>query len=167
MVADLVMEDLDEVLSLRAIMCVTGPDALHYTRAVTRAVCVLPETGPAVLWVDAKAPGDRTAMVEALYRGLCLDGIHGPRPRRLADAEEMIVAELSRTPRLVVVLGAHALRTEALEMLYAMWKHLVPGQFAWVLTGQSGKLEQVLQRPALASLTSYVFLRHRAGPEPA
>jgi hypothetical protein len=40
---------------------------------------------PEVLWVDAKAPGDRTATVEALYRGLAVAGA-GPCPRRLADA---------------------------------------------------------------------------------
>ncbi|MDT0616408.1 hypothetical protein [Streptomyces lancefieldiae] len=75
-------------------------------------------------------------------------------------------AELTRTPRLVVVLGAHELRTVALEMLYGMWAHLVPGKFAWVLAGRSGELENVLARPALVSLQSSVFLRHRV-PEPA
>ncbi|GGV42391.1 hypothetical protein GCM10010245_66490 [Streptomyces spectabilis] len=84
MVAELVLGgDLEEVLSLRAIMCVTRPDVLHYTRAVTRSVSVLPDTGPAVLWGDAKAPEHRTATVEALYRGLNLDGIHEPRLRHL------------------------------------------------------------------------------------
>ncbi|MEU5437252.1 hypothetical protein AB0G73_28275 [Streptomyces sp. NPDC020719] len=105
--------------------------------------------------------------MEALYGALNLAGFHGPRPRRLADAEDRIVAELARTPRLVVVLGAHELRTVSLEVLYGMWAHLVPGHFGLILTGQSGALEMVLDRPALASLKSCVFLRHRAVPEPA
>ena len=159
-------EELEEIAGMRAIMCVEGPDALQYTRAVTRAVTRLPEAAPEVVWLAFTAPGDRTAAVEALYAALHLDGVHGPRPRRLADAENLIVAELARTPRLMVVLGAHELRTVALEMFYGMWAHLVPGKFAWVLAGQSGKLEQVLARPALASLKSCVFLRYRV-PEPA
>ncbi|MFC7912405.1 hypothetical protein [Streptomyces sp. NPDC057386] len=159
-------EDLEEIVTMRAIMCVEGPEALQYTGAVTRAVVQLSEEAPEVAWVDAKAPRDRAAAVDALYTALHLDSAHGPRPRRLADAENLIVAELTRTPRLVVVLGAHELRTVALEMLYGMWVHLVPGKFAWVLTGRSGELENVLAHPALASLQSCVFLRHRV-PEPA
>ncbi|GHG13994.1 hypothetical protein ACFFSH_31255 [Streptomyces filamentosus] len=159
-------EDLKEIVTMRAIMCVEGPEALQYTGAVTRAVVQLSEEAPEVAWIDAKAPRDRAAAVEALYTALHLDSAHGPRPRRLADAENLIVAELTRTPRLVVVLGAHELRTVALEMLYGMWAHLVPGKFAWVLTGRSGELENVLAHPALASLQSCVFLRHRV-PEPA
>ncbi|MEU2357744.1 hypothetical protein ABZ599_33030 [Streptomyces misionensis] len=159
-------EDLVEIATTRAIMCVEGPDALQYTGAVTRAVVQLSDDAPEVAWIDVKAPRDRAAAVEALYTALHLDRAHGPRPRRLADAENLIVAELTRTPRLVVVLGAHELRTVALEMLYNMWAHLVPGKFAWVLAGRSGELENVLARPALASLQSCVFLRHR-GPEPA
>ncbi|MFC8950765.1 hypothetical protein [Streptomyces rochei] len=121
----------------------------------------LSDEAPEVAWIDAKAPRDRAAAVEALYTALPLDSAHGPRPRRLADAENLIVAELTRTPRLVVVLGAHELRTVALEMLYGMRAHLVPGKFAWVLAGRSGELENVLARPALVSLQSSVFLRHR------
>ncbi|MFE6412079.1 hypothetical protein ACFVOR_34690 [Streptomyces sp. NPDC057837] len=159
-------DDLEEIVTMRAIMCVEGPEALQYTGAVTRAVVQLSEEAPEVAWIDAKAPRDRAAAVEALYTALHLHSAHGPRPRRLADAENLIVAELTRTPRLVVVLGAHELRTVALEMLYGMWAHLVPGNFAWVLTGRSGELENVLAHPALASLKSCVFLRHRV-PEPA
>ncbi|ARZ65675.1 hypothetical protein SMD11_0006 [Streptomyces albireticuli] len=48
-----------------------------------------------------------------------------------------------------------------------MWAHLVPGHFGLVLTGLSGKLEKILDRPALASLKSCVYLRHRVQPEPA
>ncbi|MFI6283025.1 hypothetical protein [Streptomyces sp. NPDC050988] len=161
-----ILEELEEIAGMRAIMCVEGPDALQYTGAVTRAVTRLPEGAPEVVWVDVKAPRDRTAAVEALYAALHLDAVHGPRPRRLADAEKLIVAELTRTPRLMVILGAHELRAVALEMLYGMWAHLVPGKFAWVLAGQSGKLEKVLARPALESLKSCVFLRYRV-PEPA
>ncbi|WHM40957.1 hypothetical protein [Streptomyces sp. BPTC-684] len=55
--------------------------------------------------MDARAPGDRAAAVEALYGPLNLEGAHEVRPRRLADAEDLIVAELARAPRLVVVIG--------------------------------------------------------------
>lgn len=95
--------------------------------------------------------------MQALYDALHLEGAHGPRPRRLAAAEGLIVGEFTRTPRLVVVLGTHQLRTVALEMLYGMWAHLAPGKFALVLAGQSGRLERVLERPALAGLDSCVF----------
>ncbi|MFJ4343517.1 hypothetical protein [Streptomyces sp. NPDC088915] len=155
-------EDLREVVAARAIMCVEGEGPLQYTGAITRPVLLLPEGAPEAVWVHAKAPRDRAAAVEALYTALHLATAHGPRPHRLADAEDLIVAELARTPRLVVVLGAHELRTAALEMLYGMWAHQVPGGFAWVLAGRSGKLESVLARPALASLRSCVLLRHRA-----
>ncbi|MFD9487592.1 hypothetical protein ACFWBX_27210 [Streptomyces sp. NPDC059991] len=165
--ADLADEDLEAIVKLKAIVCVTGPTALHYVGAVTRATSVLPDKGPSIAWVDAKAPGDRTTAVATLYKALGLEGIHGARPHRLADAEALIVAELTRTPRLVVVLGAHEMRTVSLEMLYGMWAHLVPGHFGLILTGETGKLEKVLNRPALASLKSCVFLRHRAVSEPA
>ncbi|MGW0513730.1 hypothetical protein ACWC4C_28625 [Streptomyces olivaceoviridis] len=52
-------------------------------------------------------------------------------------------------------------------MLYRMWAQLVPGHFGLVLAGQSGKMERVLDRPALASLKSGLFLRRRVVPEPA
>ncbi|KUN18641.1 hypothetical protein AQJ11_33120 [Streptomyces corchorusii] len=39
-------------------------------------------------------------------------------------------------------------------MFYRMWAQLVPGHFGLVLAGQSGKMERVLDRPALASLKS-------------
>lgn len=48
-----------------------------------------------------------------------------------------------------------------------MWAQLVPGHFGLVLAGQSGKMERVLDRPALASLKSGLFLRRRVVPEPA
>ncbi|MFE1199247.1 hypothetical protein ACFW6E_42120 [Streptomyces olivaceoviridis] len=51
-------------------------------------------------------------------------------------------------------------------MLYRMWAQLVPGHFGLVLAGQSGKMERVLDRPALASLSG-LFLRRRVVPEPA
>ncbi|MFE9360886.1 hypothetical protein ACFYPB_43460 [Streptomyces olivaceoviridis] len=165
--SDLELQDLEEVFSLKAIMCVTGPSALQYTTAVTRAFSAVADKNPETLWVGIQPPGDRTTTVQSMYDALNLEGVHGPRPRRLADAEDLIVAELTRTPRLVVVLGAHELRTVSLEMLYGMWAHLVPGHFGLALAGQSGKLEKVLDRPALASLKSCVFLRHRVVPEPA
>ncbi len=102
----------------------------------------------------------------ALFTALHLDRVHGPRPRRLADAEDLIAGSLARTPRLVVVLGAEDLRTVSLEMLYGMRAHLVPGGFAWLLTGQADRLEAALARPAPASLESCVHLRHRS-PAPA
>ncbi|MGW5497562.1 hypothetical protein [Streptomyces olivaceoviridis] len=83
----------------------------------------------------------------------------------MADAENLIVAGLTRTPRLVVVRPrvAHV----SLDMFYRMWAQLVPGHFGLVLAGQSGKMERVLDRPALASLKSGLFLRRRVVPEPA
>ncbi|MGW2866137.1 hypothetical protein [Streptomyces sp. NPDC001205] len=160
--ADLAAGDLEEIVRLRAIACVSGPSVLDYVRAVTRSVGVLPQVGPPVVWLDAKAPGDRTAVVAGLYSALGLENVHGARPRRRVDTEDMIVAGLSRTPRLVVVLGAHELRTVSLEMLYGMWAHQVPGHFPLILTGLSGKLERVVDHPALASLKSCVFLHHCA-----
>ncbi|WP_159395140.1 hypothetical protein [Streptomyces albireticuli] len=70
-----------------------------------------------MLRVDVHQPGDRSSTVQDLYNALKLEGVHGPRPRRLADAEDLIVSELAHTPRLVVVLGAHELQTVALKMI--------------------------------------------------
>ncbi|WKX68552.1 hypothetical protein [Streptomyces sp. XD-27] len=76
------------------------------------------------------APRDRSAMVRALYTALGLDR-HRSRPRVLADAEELIAAELRRSARLVIVPDAHQLRTTALELLYGLWAHGVPDRFPW------------------------------------
>jgi type II secretory pathway predicted ATPase ExeA len=84
----------------------------------------------------------------------------GQGPRALADAEGLIAAELQRSTRLVIVPGAHMLRTLALQALYGLWAHGVPNHFALVLAGDE-RLGRVLQRPGLASLNSCVFIRHR------
>ncbi|MDT0616409.1 hypothetical protein [Streptomyces lancefieldiae] len=41
-------EDLEEIVTMRAIMCVEGPDALQYTGAVTWAVVQLSDEAPEV-----------------------------------------------------------------------------------------------------------------------
>ncbi|WP_328898583.1 hypothetical protein OHR86_00210 [Streptomyces sp. NBC_00441] len=146
-------EDLETAATLRAIICVEGPDEYPYAETIERTSAKL--SAETVL-VSADAPGDRAAMVNALRTALHLD--HGPQPRSLADAEDSIVAERARAPRLVVVFDAHALRTTALVTLYGMWAHLVPSRFGLVLTGPHRKLERTLERPALASLQSCVHL---------
>ncbi|MFI1259044.1 DnaB-like helicase C-terminal domain-containing protein [Streptomyces netropsis] len=140
-------------------MCVTGPGTTTAT-AVERAVAVCEAaTGLTVVQVQADTPRDRSAMLRALYTALGLDR-HRARPRVLADAEELIAAELRRSARLVIVPDAHQLRTTALELLYGLWAHGVPDRFPLVLAGDD-RLEDILQRPALANLESHVFIRHR------
>ncbi|WP_414170974.1 DnaB-like helicase C-terminal domain-containing protein (plasmid) [Streptoverticillium reticulum] len=152
-------QDLQDVITHREIGCVTGPGSTA-TTAVERALAegqVAP--GHGVVWVRAAAPQDRSAMARSLYTALGLQA-HRPRPRVLADTEELIAAELRRTTRLVIVPDAHQLRTTALQLLYGLWAHSVPDHFPLVLAGDD-HLDAVLQRPSLASLKSCVFLRHR------
>lgn len=122
---------------------------------------VSPHHEPVWIAPSSSRAVERTGTVQALGDALSLESLHGPRPRRLADAEDLIVAELARASRPVVMLDAHKLRTVSLTMLYGMWAHRVPGKFALVITGPAGELEQVINRPALASLQSCVFSQHR------
>ncbi|WP_406290612.1 hypothetical protein [Streptomyces sp. NBC_00209] len=128
---------------------VEGADEYPYAEAIERASAQLPRGRRG----DRADRRRHAALVKPLRTVLHLD--HGPRPRSLADAEDSVIAELARAPRLVVVLDAHALRTTALETLYGMWAH------GLVLTGPRRKLERTLECPALASLQSCVFLRHQ------
>ena len=152
-------EQLATVIEERAILTVTGPDPAATAGVLETALDQLPAAAPRVLRVAPDVPADRAAVVRALYTTLHLARV-APQPRRLADAEDRIVAELRRAPRLVVLPAAHHLRTPALQMLYTMWAHLVPGRFVLVLAGDD-RLARVLDRPALASLKSCVLIRHR------
>lgn len=164
-------EDVQTTIRLRAIMSVSGPHEIACIGAVTRCVDPPMEGTAKPVWV-IPPPGhrravDRAGAVQALWVGLDLDAVHGPRPRRLADAEDRIVAALGRGPRLVIVLGTHQFGTMALGMLYGMWAHLVPGKFPLVLVGHDSKMERVLDRPPLDSLKSCIFMRRRIAPPPA
>ncbi|MEU5423493.1 hypothetical protein, partial [Streptomyces sp. NPDC020667] len=157
------VDDLAEVAAARAIACVTAPDSATATAAVERALAECDAAaGLAVVQVRAGAPRDRSAMARSLYTALGLQA-RRPRPRVLADTEDLIVAELRRSARLVIVPDAHQLRTPALELLYGLWANGVRDRFPLVLTGDD-RLDAVLRRPALAGLLagreSHVLIRH-------
>ncbi|MEV4505488.1 DnaB-like helicase C-terminal domain-containing protein [Streptomyces klenkii] len=151
-------EDLGDVVAGRAVLCVTGPEP---TAAVEGAIEArsMDAAGLTAVWLRPQTPGDRSAMTRALYTALGLER-HRLRPRILADAEELIAAELRRSARLVVVPDAHLLRTDALQLLYGMWAHGAPNCFPVVLAGDD-RLDRVLKRPALAGLATSVHIRHR------
>jgi hypothetical protein len=155
-------EDLAEVVAHRAILVVTGESVAAATRAVDAGVGRLGPKNPSVVQVVPSASADRAAFVRAFHAAL------RPRrlqPRGLAEAEDLIVGELRRAPRVVVLPAAHEVRTAGLGVLYGMWARLVPGGFPLVLAGDA-RLEKVLARPALASLKSCVSIRHRLVPGP-
>jgi hypothetical protein len=97
---------------MRAVLAVTGSDTAGPTEVVNAVPNQLPANAPHVL---RDAPADRSATVRALYTGLHLTQL-GPQPRRPADAESRIVAELHRAPRLVVLPAAHTVRPLGLEL---------------------------------------------------
>ena len=152
-------EQLTTAIESQAILTVTGPDPAATAAALDTALDQLPAAAPRVLRAAPDVPADRAAVVRALYTGLHLERA-APQPRRQADAEDRITAELHQAPRLLVLPAAHHLRTPALQMLYTMWAHLIPNRFTLVLAGDD-RLARVLDRPALASLKSCILTRHR------
>ncbi|SEM87214.1 AAA family ATPase, partial [Streptacidiphilus jiangxiensis] len=144
-----------------AIVCVTGP--AEAAAPAIDAACQaqnLPTT-----WVRPGPAKGRTQVVKALYTALNLDHL-GPQPRALAATLDRISTELRRSNRLVIVADAHRLPTEALELLYGLWKPGGTESFPLILVGED-HLHNVLRRPALASLHSCVHIRHRLAPQPA
>ncbi|MFC5724883.1 hypothetical protein ACFP1Z_32525 [Streptomyces gamaensis] len=154
-------ENFDDVIGVRAILSVTGPDSLAVDREIEEALAE--RTGAArgvvPVWVRPQEPGGRPDLVRALYSALGL-GHHRTQPRTLSAAEDLIAAELRRTGPLLIVSGAHVLGTEALYLLYRMWSVGVPQGFPLVLAGDE-RLGRVLWRRRLASLDSCVYVRHR------
>ncbi|MFC7265716.1 hypothetical protein [Streptomyces lutosisoli] len=92
-----------------------------------------------------------------------IETMNGARPRRLADVEDRIQAERQRRTRPVVVVhGAEALRTEALEWLYGIWNRATaPARFLPVMLRGPDILRTVLGRPRLGTFHSCVFIWHR------
>ncbi|WP_327222636.1 hypothetical protein OG301_38385 [Streptomyces platensis] len=152
-------EDLNEVVARRAVLCLTGPDAEFVMQTLDVSVTALDK--PPALWVQPATPADRSSLARALYAGLGLDR-RRPRPGGLSATEDLIVAELHRAERLVVVPEAHKLRTCALETLYGLWAHGV-GRFPLILAGHE-RLEHSLSQPALTSLGTSVYIWHRLSP---
>ncbi|MFF3159758.1 hypothetical protein [Streptomyces sp. NPDC057910] len=152
--ADLVA-DVVEIVAANAILAVTAEPGTDIERALGDA---LDGWGGAPLWLRPDEPGDRTALLRALYEGLELDG---PRPRTWADTEDRIGDALRRQQRLIVLPAAGRLRTGALVTLFALWK--VPDPFEWplVLSAEAARLDRLLGRPQLEGLASFIHTRHR------
>ncbi|MER6563297.1 type II toxin-antitoxin system prevent-host-death family antitoxin [Streptomyces sp. NPDC001027] len=142
-----------EIARARAIGTVTGPDATTVHAALTR-MPGLPDL-PAV----RTGGKDRSSLVRDLFVQLGLDQ-RMPQPGRRWAAEDLIAAELRRASRLVIVPRAHELPTAALRMLYDLWS---ADNFPLVLGGDD-RLDGILQRRALASLSSCVLLHHHLDP---
>ncbi|WP_329332064.1 type II toxin-antitoxin system prevent-host-death family antitoxin (plasmid) [Streptomyces sp. NBC_01454] len=142
-----------EIAQARAILTVTGPDATTVHTALTRT--------PSLPNLPAVHTGgkDRTSLVRDLFVQLGLDQ-RVPQPGTLWATEDLIAAELRRASRLVIVPKAHELPTAALRMLYDLWS---ADNFPLVLGGDD-RLDDVLQRRALASLSSCVLLHHHLDP---
>lgn len=134
-----------EIVAANAILAVTAEPGTDIERALGDAV---DGGGGAPLWLRPGEPGDRTALLCALYAGLDLDG---PRPHRRADTEDRIGDALRCQRRLIVVPAADRLRTGALATLFALWK--VPDPFGWplVLAGEAAGLDRLLGRPKLGA----------------
>ncbi|MFF4398411.1 hypothetical protein [Streptomyces sp. NPDC001480] len=79
------------------------------------------------------------------------------------DAQRAVKGELARRScPVVVVSGAHLLRTEALQYVYALWSLFQERErrMPVVLVGPE-RIRSVLCRPSLASLESCIFIWHR------
>ncbi|MER7693070.1 type II toxin-antitoxin system prevent-host-death family antitoxin [Streptomyces sp. NPDC097610] len=142
-----------EIARARAILTVTGPDATTVHTALTRTPSL-----PNLPAVHTRGK-DRTSLVRDLFVQLGLDQ-RVPQPGTLWATEDLIAAELRRASRLVIVPKAHELPTAALRMLYDLWS---ADNFPLVLGGDD-RLDDVLQRRALASLSSCVLLHHHLDP---
>ncbi len=150
-------ENLSYVLEARALLCVITPDDLDGEAVVRAALARHADTDP--VWVAAAAPKGHGALLDAFYAELAL----GARPRSLSDAQHAVDAELARrNAPVVVVRDAHRLTTDALIAVYGLWTHFQrhDPRMAVVLMGPE-RLRTVLQRPALASLHSCVYIWHR------
>jgi type II secretory pathway predicted ATPase ExeA len=153
------VDNLGYVLETRALLCVTAADGLLGEAVVEAALGRLEHADPVVA---SAAPGNSAELLDAFYAALHLDH-HGVRPRRLADAQQAVEAELARLSRpVVVVRDAHLLRTEALQYLYWLWTFFQEREqrLPVVLVGPE-RLRSVLSRPSLASLKSCVYIWHR------
>ncbi|MEU8976718.1 AAA family ATPase [Streptomyces monashensis] len=150
-------ENLGYVLQASALMCVIAPDSAHGETLVQDA---LQHAQAEAIVVPATTAGTLPALLTALYDKLTAAA---PRPRRAAQLQDEIEEELTRRPRpAVVVHSAHLLRHDALYYLYRLWdlfQELEP-RLPVVLVGPE-RLETVLDRPALASLKSCVYVWHR------
>lgn len=113
-------EVVEMVAQTRAIGCVRGTGA---DTAADALDAVLTSQPWRVVRLQPSAPGDRSALADALYEALELPE---PRPRRLAEAEDAIADRLRIRPPIVVLDRAHELRTIALQVLYGLWAHHAP-----------------------------------------
>ncbi|WP_395292161.1 DnaB-like helicase C-terminal domain-containing protein [Kitasatospora hibisci] len=156
--ADRLAEAVDDIVEHSAILCVTGPVPIT-TQAITTAS---QRQEMPVVWLQPHPAKDRAGLIRAFYASLGLERLR-PQPRALNTAVELIATELQRSLRLVIVPDAEQLPTAALQQLYSLWSTTAPDRFPLILAGED-RLHTVLARPALASLNSCVFIRHRLTP---
>ncbi|WP_158692940.1 ATP-binding protein [Streptomyces roseochromogenus] len=150
-------ENLGHVLQACALMCVLAPDGVQGD-AVVRAAVQHAQADPIV--VSGIAPGTLPALLASLHDRL-LPSV--PRPRQAAQMQDAIEEALVRRSwPAVVVHDAHLLRNDALYYLYRLWDSFQEHEqrLPVILVGPE-QLHAVLDRPALASLKSCVYIWHR------
>ncbi|MFI5864715.1 AAA family ATPase [Streptomyces sp. NPDC051546] len=151
---------LADMLGAGALMSVVADEAAVAEAAVDGAL----DSGQSVrLGLGAAAASvSRADFVRLLATELEL-GRCERQPRRPADVEDQIEAELARREQvLVVVHGAHRMLTESLEWLYSIWSRAsTSGTHLSVVLTASPRLDRILARPALADLRSCLLIQHR------
>ncbi|OPC76610.1 hypothetical protein B4N89_44780 [Embleya scabrispora] len=144
-------DELREIVEQRAILALTGSTAV----TADHALAALPAAAASqAVWVRPQGGGGGP-LARALFTGLGVDRRRSV-PRGLGAVEDLVAAELRRSPRLVIVSDAHLLPRAALELLDRLWSR---ERFPLVLAGDR-RLDRALECLSPA-LDSCVFVRHR------
>ncbi|MGW3932158.1 AAA family ATPase [Streptomyces microflavus] len=152
--------ELADTISSSALMSVIGADGMAAEVAVDGA---FGGREPLVrLRLGAvSASVSRADFVRLLATELGL-GQRELQPRRLADVEDQVEEELARREPVLVIHGADRMLTESLECLYSIWSRATSRRTRLSVVLTAGpRLNRILARPALASLNSCIFIRHR------